>query len=89
MPTPNQRTGRKPAFVMPDYSANRETAEIEDELAFMDRPTRDLRTYDSSLSKPGRICSNVYCRTFVPGGIDECLRCRSRAGTPKELAPCA
>jgi hypothetical protein len=78
MLTPNQRTGRKPALVMPNYSVNRETAVIEeDELAFMDRPDSRSKIYDSSLSKPGRICSNVYCRSFVPGGIDNCLCCRS------------
>lgn len=31
------------------------------------------RTYDSSLSKPGRICK--LCRGFVAGGVIQCPHC--------------
>jgi hypothetical protein len=33
-------------------------------------PDPAARVYDSTLSKPGRICKG--CRQFVPGGADRC-----------------
>ncbi len=75
--------GRKPLFVMPLFSMNSERADVEDaEYAFLDRSIHRVRHCNSSLSKPGRICSNIYCRSFIPGGVDECHQCRSAIGDP-------
>lgn len=47
--------------------------DANDPFAFLNEPERSVRTYDSTLSKPGSYCKN--CRTFVPGGWDECHVC--------------
>jgi hypothetical protein len=47
-----------------------------DEFAFMDSPLAMPRTYDSSLSRPGRICHR--CHAYVAGkGIEPCHQCGS------------
>ena len=45
----------------------------DDPFAFITQPEKSVRTYDSTLSKPGGICK--VCRTFVAGGLDECHVC--------------
>lgn len=51
-----------------------------DELAFMDVARPRVIACDSSLSKPGGLCTNIWCRQWIPGGVDECLHCRSPRG---------
>lgn len=46
-----------------------------DPYAFMTEPQKSVRTYDSTLSHPGRFCSN--CRGFVGGDLKECPVCNS------------
>lgn len=48
-------------------------SDIKDEWSFLTEPARSVRTYDSTLSKPGTICK--LCRTFVAGSWDECHVC--------------
>ena len=57
----------------------RQLIAIEEEAAFdvLGGPERPKRTYDSRLSKPGRICSTEFCREFVPGGVEQCAYCGS------------
>jgi hypothetical protein len=43
------------------------------EFDFLIQPEKSVRTYDSTLSKPGKLCG--VCRTFVPGGAIECNVC--------------
>jgi hypothetical protein len=45
----------------------------DDPLAFMTKPEKSARTYDSTLSKPGHFCKN--CRSFVGGGLMQCPSC--------------
>jgi hypothetical protein len=47
--------------------------EDEDPFAFLTQPEKSLRTYDSTLSKPGKYCK--VCRSFVSGGLKECHTC--------------
>lgn len=47
--------------------------DVDDEWAFLYEPEKSVRTYDSTLSKPGAYCK--VCRNFVPGGWDECHVC--------------
>lgn len=50
--------------------------ELEEEFAFMDSPLEMPRIYDSSLSRPGRICHR--CHSFVAGkGVEPCHHCGS------------
>lgn len=51
--------------------------EEQGEFAFLAEQDRAKRVYDSTLSKPGRICSTDYCREFVPGGVLQCAHCES------------
>ena len=46
--------------------------EESESYGFLARPDPAARAYDSSLSKPGRICSAKYCRAFVPGTQSAC-----------------
>lgn len=48
-------------------------SEIESEWDFLDEPEKSVRTYDSTLSKPGKLCP--VCRSFVAGGVKECHVC--------------
>lgn len=45
----------------------------DDPFAFLTRKEKSVRTYDSTLSKPGTICK--LCRNFVAGGLRECTTC--------------
>lgn len=63
-----QRHGPIPQYVTKKLIARQE----RDEFAFLTVPERD-RVYDSSLSKPGRICKR--CRGFVAGGVAQCPEC--------------
>ena len=45
----------------------------DDPFGFMDRPEKSVRTYDSTLSKPGKLCP--VCRNFIAGGWQECHVC--------------
>jgi hypothetical protein len=59
-------SSRKP---IPRLLPRRGARRSEAAQSIADKP----RTYDSSLSKPGRICST--CRTFVAGSISVCPWC--------------
>lgn len=48
-------------------------SDVEDEWAFLTEPPKSVRTYDSTLSKPGKMCP--VCRNFVAGGLQECHVC--------------
>ena len=60
-----------PSYNVRDLSGR---ADRED-YAFLALPDSADRVYDSSLSKPGRICRR--CRSFVAGGQLECPNCRA------------
>lgn len=60
---------------IPRYVTKKLIARLDaDEFSFLTDPDRP-RVYDSSLSKPGRICSS--CRSFVAGGVVQCRECWS------------
>lgn len=62
------RFGNVPTYETRSSIEKRET----DEYAWLVAPD-PARRYDSSLSKPGRLCG--WCRGFVAGGVAQCPVC--------------
>jgi hypothetical protein len=70
MPRPRKKSKHGP---MPQYVTKKLFERLDrDEFAFLNAPDRK-RVYDSSLSKPGRICG--VCRSFVSGERSLCAEC--------------
>lgn len=54
-------------------SLNQKFVADENKYAFLTAPLKSVRTYDSQLSHPGRMCHE--CRSFVAGCLSECPIC--------------
>jgi hypothetical protein len=72
---PKKKQGHGPIPTYGIRSAKEKLA--ADEWAWLTAPALSARVYDSSLSKPGRICKS--CRTFVGGGTVRCRSCWTTA----------